>query len=297
MSATVFFESSDEYATLQNIFEVSGTPTDPTTVTLTVTDPTGTQTTPSTTHVSTGTYTALVTCTVVGTWGYLWEGTGTASDAVAGTWTVTDPALSRLYCTPAELKSRLGITGTGDDFEIMLAVQAASRGIEEICGRFFWRDVNTVRTYIPESIYRQSIDDCVSVSALAVDRDGTGSYTESWTQDVDYALEVTPGRYNPGSLGEQWPFTGFNIIGPKYIPIIWPWRPLNAIKITGTWGWPAVPLAVKMAALIAAADLFKLKDAPFGVAGVSDMGIMRVQANSQVYALLERYVSAQRVGV
>src|SRR5262249_49406744 len=132
MTATVFFNDANEFATLTNVFKVNGVPTDATVVTLTVTDPAGVVTTPAVTHTTTGTYTANIACTVTGTWNYLWEGTGTASDAVAGTWTVTDTTVSRLYATPDELKSRIGITDTQDDFEIMLACQAAARKIEEI---------------------------------------------------------------------------------------------------------------------------------------------------------------------
>src|SRR5690242_12043888 len=105
MGATVFFSDGAEFATLQNVFKVAGTPTDPTAVTLTITDPTGAATTPTATRTGTGTYTAQVACTLPGIWTYLWEGTGTASDAQAGTWTVNSTALGQLYCTVEELKS------------------------------------------------------------------------------------------------------------------------------------------------------------------------------------------------
>jgi hypothetical protein len=292
VSATVFYADSSEYATLQNIFRVNNVATDPTLVTLTITDPTGAATTPAVTHVSTGTYSATVACTLAGTWGYLWEGTGTASDAVAGTFTVTDPALSRLYATVEELKSRLGTSGTGDDFELTLAVQAASRSVDEICGRYFWRGTDT-RTYVPQSIWEQPIDDLVSVTTLKMDRDGDGVFEETWTPGTDYAL--TP--YNPGSTGEQRPYTGFRITGTKWIPFTWLWSHLDRIQVVGVFGWPAVPLAVKQAALITAEDLFKLKDAPFGVAGISDLGALRVKANPIVPSLLARYMSGQQVGV
>src|SRR5215469_9970687 len=136
MSATVFFSDANEFATLQNIFRVNNVPTDPTTVVLTITDPTGATTTPSPSHTATGTYTANVACTVAGIWTYLWEGTGTASDAVAGTWTVTTITLGQRYCSVEELKSRLGITDTADDLELQLAVEAASRSVDEITGRY-----------------------------------------------------------------------------------------------------------------------------------------------------------------
>src|SRR5215475_13060851 len=134
VTATVFFSDVNELATLTNVFKVNGVPTDATTMTLTITDPAGAVTTPGVTHPSTGTYTANVACTIVGIWTYLWEGTGTAQDAVAGTWTVTTTALGQRYCSVEELKSRLGIADTADDLELQLAAEAASRQIDEITG-------------------------------------------------------------------------------------------------------------------------------------------------------------------
>ena len=297
MSATVFYQDANEFATLQNIFKVSGVPTDPSTVTLTVTDPTGATSAPSVTHVSAGTYTANVACTVAGVWTYLWEGTGTASDAVAGTWTVVTVALNQNYCTVEELKSRLGITDTADDFELGLAAAGASRAIDEITGRYFWRGTDT-RTYIPESISRQSLDDLVSVTSLKVDRDGDGVFEETWTQGTDYALEVAPGKYNAAAKGEQWPYTAAQVItGGKLFPFTWMWSHLDRIQVTGVFGWPAVPLNVKNAAIIAGAQIFRIKDAPFGVAGFGEFGVVRVQSNPQVMWLLHRYITGQRIGV
>jgi len=297
VSATVFYQDANEFATLQNIFKVSGVPTDPSTVTLTVTDPTGATSAPSVTHVSAGTYTANVACTVAGVWTYLWEGTGTASDAVAGTWTVVTVALGQNYCTVEELKSRLGITDTSDDFELGLAAAGASRAIDEITGRYFWRGTDT-RTYIPESISRQSLDDLVSVTSLKVDRDGDGVFEETWTQGTDYALEVAPGKYNAAAKGEQWPYTAAQVItGGKLFPFTWMWSHLDRIQVNGVFGWPAVPLNVKNAAIIAGAQIFRIKDAPFGVAGFGEFGVVRVQSNPQVMWLLHRYINGQRIGV
>src|SRR5215472_5973016 len=103
MGATVFWQDGNEFATISVTFTAT-----PTTVILTVTDPTGAVTTPSMSGSGAGPYTANVACAAApGIWSYLAEGTGTASDAVAGTWTVTSPALGQLYATPEELKSRL----------------------------------------------------------------------------------------------------------------------------------------------------------------------------------------------
>src|SRR5262249_31365326 len=143
----------------------------------------------------------------------------------------------------------------------------------------FWRATDT-RTYVPQTMYGQQTDDIVSVTTFKVDFDGDGVFEQTWTQNTDYALTVAPGAYNQGALGEQWPFTGYAVIGTgKFLPFVWPWSHQDRIQITGVFGWPAVPLAVKQAALIAAADLFKLKDAPFGVAGFGEFGVVRVGAN------------------
>ena len=158
MSATARFGRTrrNEIATRTNVFSVAGVPTDATTVTLTITDPMGATTAPSVTRVSTGTYTATAACTLAGVWLYEWSGTGTATDVVQGTFTVSTID-GTLYCTVEELKSRLGIPDTADDFEVTLAVQAACRNIDEITGRYL-RGTGT-RTYVPESVYRQPIDD------------------------------------------------------------------------------------------------------------------------------------------
>jgi hypothetical protein len=58
-----------------------------------------------------------------------------------------------------------------------------------------------------------------------------------------------------------------------------------------------VPSAVKQATLIAATDLFRRKDAPFGVAGFGEFGVVRIQQNPVILSLVKRYINPQRVGV
>ncbi len=301
MTATVFFaDSANELATLTNVFKVNGVPTDPATVSLVVTDPTGASTTySSATHDSAGTYHQDVPCTLDGIWVYKWTGTGSATEVQEGTFTVGPSALNQNYCSVEELKSRLGITDTADDFELNRAVAEASRYVDEVTGRYFYRGADT-RTYVPESISRQPLDDIATTTGLsvAVDRDGDGVYEESWTLGTDYALEVAPGKYNASAKGEPWPYTALVVItGGKLFPFTWMWSHLDRIQVTATFGWPAVPMNVREAALIQAADVFRSKDAVFGVAGYGEFGVVRVGANQRVMSLLRRYINPSRVGV
>ena len=291
MSATVFFQSADEIATLTNVFEINGVPTDPTTVTLTITDPTGATSSPTVTRTSTGTYTAGIACTAAGMWTFLWEGTGSASDAIAGTWTVQPVALNKYYCSAEELKSRLQIATTADDFELIQAVQAASRAIDGYCERFFFRSAET-RTYVPDDLYRCRVDDLVSVTTLGTDPGGTtaqgGTFPVTWaTSD----FQLLP--YNPGKLGEPWPYTSIRAVGHFTFPWVTPLllMRMDRVQVTGVFGWPAIPQAVHLAALIAAGELFRMKDMPVGGAVPGEFTITDLgpSAASQIGRLLGPY--------
>lgn len=297
MSATVFYADTNEYATLTNVFKVSGVETDPTTVSCIVTAPdatTATYTYPADiSKPSTGTFTVDVACTASGIWVYKWIGTGTAADVVVGTWTVWAAEVNTYYCSVEELKSRLAVGDTDDDFEAMLAVQSACRSIDDITGRYFWRGTDT-RTYVPTDTTWHDVDDLVSISSLKTDDDADGVFETSWTT-ANYQLLVAPGKYNVSRKGEQWPYTIIKAIG-TFWPVPNPYGRANLIQVTGTFGWPAVPSAIHQASLIAASDLFKIKDAPFGIAGSGEFAV-RVRENPRVMQLISRYIHHSKVGV
>lgn len=113
--------------TLSNTFKVSGTATDPTTVSLTVTDPTGTATTytyagATITRTSTGLYTKNITASTAGRWAYRWTGTGTAADVESGVFDVValDPSAVSPFATEAELEAYTGTSVASDRAAILL---------------------------------------------------------------------------------------------------------------------------------------------------------------------------------
>lgn len=170
--------------------------------------------------------------------------------------------------------------------------------ISHNCGRHFFRFTDT-RTYQPQDIWLLTVDDLVSVTTLKVDLDGDGIYETTWTQNNNYMLRVGDNEFNQLTLGEPKPFTQVQVIGGStWFPFTWPFVHLDRVQITGVFGWPQVPPVVAQAALLIASDWFKLKDAPFGVAGIADVGVLRVQSNPWIHEQLRPYCRPRgRVGV
>lgn len=310
MPATVFFQSSggNDIATLTKTFQVAGVNTDPTTVSCVITDPAGV----STTHTylgaapadiakqGTGIYQLQIGSTIVGLWAFVWIGTGNASDVDPGTWTVNPTSLTQFYTSVEELKDRLSITTTATDLSCQLAVQAAARWINDHCGRHFYQLTET-RTFPVYSIWEQPLDDIATTTGiqLAVDFDGDGTFEQAWTLGTDYQLALDGYEFNVNASGEPKPYTRARVInfagGGRFFPFVWPFSRLDRVQVAATWGYPTVPLAVRQASLQVASELFKMKDAPFGVGGSADWGIFRLpRQNPVVKNLLAPYVSSHR---
>ncbi len=190
------------------------------------------------------------------------------------------PITGTAYATTAELKVRIGITDATDDTVLGAVLEAVSRGIDNHCHRFFYQTAaGTVRYYTPVAAHEVLIDDCVALTAVATDADGDRTYEDTWAA-TDYDLL-------PENAGSTDPYTYIATApdGDYRFP-----RVRKGLKLTGTWGWPAVPAPVKEACLIQAARVFKRKDAPFGIAGSPEMGQMRIgRLDPDVLWLLDVY--------
>ena len=307
-SAQVLYLGSSEIAVLSNAFTVAGIAADPTTVSCVVTAPDGTVITHTfagaspadITKLGTGDYQLNQPCTIEGMWAFVWIGTGAVSDISPGTFTVSLVSLSRLYCSVSELKSRIGMasTDTSDDDQLLLACQAATRGIDQYTGRYFWAGTDT-RVFSSESIEVCPVDDLVSITTLSTDSTGLGTFDQTWAAS-DYRLEPANA---PTPSPEPAPYTRIRALaaggGRFYFPAIFPMSNPERVKIVGVFGWPAVPYAVKQACLQVAEDIYKLKDAPFGVLGSPDgIGLMRVTGNPRLQGQLWSYVRGKdKIGI
>jgi hypothetical protein len=314
VTATVLYDDVNELAYLTNTWlNTSGTPTDPSTITCAVTDPGNNQIVHTYAGAAPadiqkaliGKYTLAVSCapSVAGSDG-LWlaewigVGSGLQSNVQPNTWRVFPPSLQRMYCGLEELKDRLGITDNSDDFALEQAIQAATTWTTEWCGQHFYQ-VTETRTFVPRSIWEIDIDPLVTVTAVNVDQSGSGVFAESWVLNSDYQLKLGVDLYNANAAGVKRPFKKIQITQTgKFFPYIYPYSHLDRVQVIGTWGWPSVPPGVSQATLMLAAQFFKEKDAPFGIAGMNDFGAVRLMQSPTIQMLLNPYVNGKRkVGV
>lgn len=202
-------------------------------------------------------------------------------------------AIGDPYVTAAQLKTRLGISDSTDDTAITSAVNAASRWIDIFCNRrvfgFNVATAATARVYRPSTLYRTLVDDISATTSLVVkvDQGQDGTYETTWTNDTHFLLEPLDAVV---ATGNSRPYTSITTIESNSFPRHYR-RP--SVQVTALWGWPAVPALVTEACYQLGEETFKLKDAPFGVAGVNDFGVLRIgnQTMNRVQAMLQDYVA------
>lgn len=192
-----------------------------------------------------------------------------------------------LYAELEELKSYLRIDSgdDADDSELTDALTSASRGIDDVCQRQFSDAVTpSARTYRPVDGSLVKVDDFHTTVGLVVktDSSGGGVYGTTWPA-ADFQLEPLNGVV-AGSAG--WPYWKVRAVGSGRFPC----ARRASVEVTARWGWAEVPAQVKQACLIVAAETFKLRDAPFGVAGFGDFGAVRIRDNQMAMTKLQPYI-------
>lgn len=194
-------------------------------------------------------------------------------------------ALGDVYIDATDLKDRLGIEDNDDAVRMDGAILAASRGIEKYCGRQF-NDAGVVsaRVFPVVSDCLAYVDDFSTTTGLIVktDDDDNGTFERVWTT-LDYELAPLNGVVG-GEAG--WPYWKIRHVGwsrgfPQYRR--------SGLQVTAQWGWAAVPAAVTEACRIAAEEIFKLRDTPFGIGGYGDFGVIRVRDNPFTSRMLNPY--------
>lgn len=180
-------------------------------------------------------------------------------------------AITNGYCTLSELKDSLQIDDSVDNASLEAAIMSASRMIDDYTQRFFYKDGTiaspVTRYYTPEDAISLNIDDIVTVSSIATDNDLLFTYTTVWSTS-DFVVEPIN---NPR---KGWPYNRLVAVGAY----VWPFQIPQSVKITGAWGWSAVPQEIQLAAKIQASRLFIRRQSPFGIAGTPELGTVRLSS-------------------
>jgi hypothetical protein len=190
------------------------------------------------------------------------------------------------YASLERFKSRVNVTSSDSDDELLEALDSASREIDSFCGRRFWTDTTAtaLRFHVRDRCLVQ-VYDFWSTTDLAVELDdGSGTYPTPLTLDTDYILEPLDGVVD-GSPG--WPYWKIRALSPAQF-----WQSGNrpALRVTAKWGWGKIPRPVTQACLIMAQANYKLKDVAFGAAGIGDLGIVTVRQVPAAMTKLAPYV-------
>lgn len=178
--------------------------------------------------------------------------------ALTSTNTTAGTGLTNGYCTLAEIKAIdvLNISNTDHDTILESVIEGVSRAIDNYCARRFYNAVET-RYYGAEFGRTIYVDDIASASGLTIYTDDghDGTYEYTWAS-TDF--ELLP--YNAAFNGL--PFTQIETTanGSYRFP-----RGRKGVKITASFGFPAVPKPVNRACVLQATRLFKRYITPLGV--------------------------------
>lgn len=156
---------------------------------------------------------------------------------------------------------------TVNDDVLLRALTAACRSIDDWCGRSFDRhETATARTYRASG--------------------GVVRTDDFWTLD---GLLVA-GAGLPASVDVE-PFNGVvdGVAGFPYWRLVG--RYTGKVTVTAKWGWAEVPAPVILATLHLTHTLVSHRDAPLGIAGMTEFGAARVpvDVHRQVAGLLAPY--------
>lgn len=174
------------------------------------------------------------------------------------------PELVNAYLTVPELRDLLRDQHAAYDSEYERAILAASRQVDDYCGRFFWREATpSPKLFRPDEVDLVWTSDIATATGLVVETDENddGVFETTWSAS-DYQLE-------PFERMNGRPYERIAAVGSREFPVaglssyssLARRRSRRArVRVTAAWGWPAVPDEVKQATAIAAVDHFKAKD-------------------------------------
>jgi hypothetical protein len=188
------------------------------------------------------------------------------------------------YASLTELKASMGIptADTVDDSMLEIAIESASRAIDTYTARNFYSSGTATRYYSPTSNFVCETDDIASLVHIKT-MDSTDLFTITWAA-TDYQLEPLNGIVD----GMPTPYTRIRAIG-DYL-----FEPLDGqatVEVRAVFGYTSTPIQIKQACILQASRIMKRNDSPLGVAGVGELGVIRVSSrlDPDVAQLIDGY--------
>lgn len=196
------------------------------------------------------------------------------------------------YITANDLRGYIGSDTTNFQATVDSVVEVASRRVDHLCDRTF-AQVDETRVFKPSGYWCLEVDDFYTTSGLVVklDTGGDGTYATALTLDTDFVVE--PANQRSGGL-TGYPYVELRSLGTyafNYTNAVWSYRPY-IWQVTASWGWSAVPEAVKHATTMIAAQYFKMKDAADGFVGLDGWGPTQPRELKQIRDILGPYMKS-----
>jgi len=191
--------------------------------------------------------------------------------AATSTNTTAGDGIENGYATLAELKASdvLNFSDTTHDAVLEREIEAASRAIDEYCGRFFYAITPAeAHYYSAEEAYILKVDDIYSTTGMTVKADYNGDGTfETTFASTDYNVyPYSPPNGKPYTKLEIPPSGSYTFpLGPK------------GIEVTALFGWSSVPSAVNQACVMLAQRLHKRNQTILGQAAASAVGTISLK--------------------
>jgi hypothetical protein len=180
------------------------------------------------------------------------------------------------YTTLAEVKAALRIptADTVDDALIELSIEGASRTIDGVADRVFYKQTAT-RVFVPVDGFLVETDDFNTITSLKTASNADGVFDITWSR-----VTISLSRSTESAAGRA-----FRSLASRPSAISIPYlrpqdhkQPRGNGSGHGSFGWASVPTAIRQATLILAMRQFKRYDSPLGV---------RASVTSGLFALAE----------
>ena len=156
------------------------------------------------------------------------------------------------YATLADFKQYAipeGTADVADDSVIDAIIESVSRVIDNQTCRHFYKDAtDSVQYFTASESFELEIPDLVSVTTLQTDDGGLRTYGWTWA-----AKDFDLWPYNAAAEGI--PYRRIDVSPASNY--VFPANTAKGVKVTGKFGWPAVPTSIKLACLIASKSIYR----------------------------------------